>query len=275
MKSNLIAMPALLCGLLAASALVAIGDNVSNSGTTPHETPYVSAPLMNLAFPEWEPSRPKICAPRPVLRYLLRLKNANEHHAPHARGYEQAELMQAGPLEEIALGSADSPTTIINYASMTCSHCAEFQKTILPELTEKYINTGKVRFILREFPLDGLAVVASMLVRCAGADRYYPMMENLFETQAKWALPGVDNKEELLLIAKQAGFSQEEFDQCLGDRELFNKITEVRQRAHDKFGVDSVPTFFVNGTRLIGEHPLKDFEAMLSGSERIASSGNE
>jgi protein-disulfide isomerase len=176
-----------------------------------------------------------------------------------------AELMAPGPLQDVSLGSADAPNTIVEYASMTCSHCARFHTTVLPVLKEKYIDTGQARLILREFPLDGLAVAAFMLARCASDDRYYLMVDALFETQETWAVPGADGKEKLLLIAKQAGFSKEKFDQCLADKELFNKIVEVRSRAHEKFGVDSTPTFFVNGKRLTGEHQLTDFEAALGG----------
>jgi protein-disulfide isomerase len=150
---------------------------------------------------------------------------------------------------------------------MTCTHCARFHNTVFPELKSKYIDTGNVRFILREFPLDTLAAFAFMLARCAGPDRYYPMVGGLFATQETWAVPGADGKEKLLLIAKQAGFSQESFDKCIADKALFDKIVEVRQRAHDDFGVDSTPTFFINGKRLAGEHELKDFEAMLKGAK--------
>ncbi len=133
------------------------------------------------------------------------------------------------------------------------------------ELQKKYFDTGQARLILREFPLDGLAVAAFMLARCAGPDRYYPMVGALFETQQTWAVPGADGKEKLLLIAKQAGFSKEKFDQCLADKELFNKIVETRTRGNEKFGVDSTPSFFVNGKRLTGEHTLQDFETALGG----------
>jgi protein-disulfide isomerase len=176
-----------------------------------------------------------------------------------------AELLKPGPLVELSLGKADAPNTIVEYASMTCSHCAQFQTAVFPELKTKYLDTGQVRYIWREFPLDGLAIAAFMLARCAGPDRYYPMVEGLFETQTNWAVPGEDGKERLLLIARQAGFSQEKFDQCLADKDLFNKIVAVRQVAHDKFGVDSTPTFFVNGKRLTGEHQLKDFDDALAG----------
>ena len=176
-----------------------------------------------------------------------------------------AVLMAPGPLEDVSLGKADAPNTIVEYASMTCPHCAQFHTAVLPELKEKHIDTGQVRLILREFPLDGLAMAAIMLARCAGPDRYYPMVDALFETRKTWAMPGADGKEKLLVIAKQAGFSKEKFDQCLADKELFEKIVETRKIAHEKFGIDSTPSFFVNGKRLTGEHQFKDFEAALGG----------
>jgi protein-disulfide isomerase len=176
-----------------------------------------------------------------------------------------AALMAPGPLPDISLGTDDAPNTIVEYASMTCPHCAQFHKIVLPELEKKYIDTGNTRLILREFPLDGLAVAAFMLARCAGPDRYYPMVGALFETQETWAVPGADGKEKLLLIARQAGFSKEKFDECLADKELFKKIVETRKRANEQFGVDSTPSFFVNGKRLTGEHTLQDFETALGG----------
>lgn len=178
-----------------------------------------------------------------------------------------AALLEPGPLEDISLGKADAPNTIIEYASMTCGHCASFHTKVLPELKEKYIDTGKVRYILREFPLDGLATAAFMIARCSGGDRYYPMVDGLFETQKSWAVQGAEGKEKLLLVAKQAGFSQDKFDQCLADKELFDKIVEVRQRGHDEFNVDSTPTFFINGKRLKGGQDIKQFETVLAGGE--------
>jgi len=171
-----------------------------------------------------------------------------------------AALMAPGPLPDIVVGSADAPTTIVEYASMTCPHCAQFQTEVLPELKTKYIDTGKVKYMLREFPLDNLAAAAFMLARCAGDDRYYAMVDAMFATQETWAVPGADGKEQLLKIARQAGMSKEQFDQCLADEALFKKILDTRTKAHDKFQVDSTPTFFINGKRLKGDHQLSDFQ---------------
>jgi len=169
-------------------------------------------------------------------------------------------LMAPGPLPDIVIGSADAPTTIVEYASMTCPHCAQFQTEVFPELKTKYIDAGKVKYMLREFPLDNLAAAAFMLARCAGDDRYYPMVDAMFSTQESWAVPGADGKERLLQIARQAGMSKEQFDKCLDDQDLFKKIVETRSIAHDKFQVDSTPTFFINGKRLKGDHQLTDFQ---------------
>jgi len=176
-----------------------------------------------------------------------------------------AALMESGPLKDIMIGDDDAPITIVEYASMTCGHCARFHNDVFPELKEKYIDTGKVQFVLREFPLDGLAVAAFMLARCAGGDRYYPMVGGMFETQKTWAVPGEDGKQKLSRIAKQAGFSQESYDKCMADQELFNKIVEVRKRGHEEYGVDSTPSFFVNGKRMKGLD-IKDFDAAIEGS---------
>jgi protein-disulfide isomerase len=184
-----------------------------------------------------------------------------------------AELMAPGPLEDIVLGKPDAPITIVEYASMTCPHCGQFHTAVLPQLKAKYMDDGQVKLILREFPLDGLAVAAFMLARCAGPDRYYPLVGALFETQGTWAVPGTEGKDKLLLIARQAGFSKEKFDQCLADKDLFNKIVAVRQQGNEKFQVDSTPSFFVNGKRMNGDHQLKDFDAALeeAGAKPVAN----
>ena len=177
---------------------------------------------------------------------------------------DPAQLMEAGPLPEFVLGKADAPNIIVEYASMTCPHCALFQKDVLPQLKAKYIDTGQAKYILREFPLDNLAAGAFMLARCAGDDRYYPMVDALFGTQETWAVPGSEGKDRLLQIARQAGISKERFDSCLADKVLFNKILQTRERGHDVFGVDSTPTFFVNAKRMKADHQLKDFDAMFA-----------
>ena len=171
-------------------------------------------------------------------------------------------LLAPGPLPDMTMGSENAPNLIVEYASMTCPHCAQFQTDVFPHVKEKYIDTGKVRYVFREFPLDGLALAASMLARCS-SDKYFPMIDALFETQKTWAVPGAEGKVKLAQVAKQAGISQAEFDKCLADKELFNKIVAVRTRGNEEFQVDSTPSFFVNGKRLKGEHTIEVFDVAL------------
>ena len=171
------------------------------------------------------------------------------------------ELMAKGALDDIAMGSETAPVTIIEYASMTCPHCAAFEVQVFPKLKEKYIDTGKVRFILREFPLDTLAAAAFMLARCAGPDKYYPMVETLFAQQAKWAVR--NPIEPLMAIAKQAGFTQQSFEACINDKEALTKIQQIRDRASDKFKVKATPTFFINGERHEGGLSIEELDKIL------------
>lgn len=172
--------------------------------------------------------------------------------AQKARGPAEVpveELMKAGDLPDLALGPADAKVVVVEYASMTCGHCANFHNKVFPEFKKKYIDSGKVRFVMREFPLDNLAAAASMLARGAGGDKTYPLIESFFQTQAEWAYAKGSPLPKLFEIAKQAGFTQESFDKCLTDQKLLDQLTAVRTRASDVFGVNSTPTFFVNGKR--------------------------
>lgn len=172
-----------------------------------------------------------------------------------------AELMQPSKIGDVAMGSETAPVTIVEYASMTCHFCAEFSVKTFPALKERYIDTGKVRFILREFPFDPLAAGAAMLARCIDKDKYYPMIETLFEQQPKWKVQ--NPLQPLFDIAKQAGFTKESFDACLSNQELLNGIEEVRKRGAEQFKVNSTPTFFINGERLQGAQPFAEFEKII------------
>jgi len=169
-----------------------------------------------------------------------------------------ADLMQPNPLGEMAIGSESAPITVIEYASMTCPHCAHFSETTFPELKKRYIDTGKVRFLFREFPLDRLAFAGFLLARCVPSDKYFPMIETLFAQQRDWVVQSP--LQPMRAIAKQAGVSQEAFDACLDDHKLIEGIEKVRSQAADKFGVNSTPTFFVNGKRLAGALSIEEME---------------
>ena len=163
------------------------------------------------------------------------------------------ELMKPVPngLADVVQGKPDAPVTIVEYASMTCTHCATFHEKTYPALVKDYIDTGKAKFILREFPLDALAAAAFMVARCMD-DKRTAMVDLLFTQQKNWAFvqKPIDALEG---IVKQAGMSGEAFKKCLDDRALYQKVLDVRQRASEKFQIASTPTFFINGARATGE----------------------
>ena len=173
------------------------------------------------------------------------------------------ELAVPSPLGDVELGNKDAKVTIIEYASMTCSHCATFHEKTFPVLKSKWIDTGKVRFILREFPLDPLATAGFMLARCAGNDKYYPVVDLLFSQQKNWAF---SNKpvEALLSLVKQAGFSQESFEACLKNQQIYDAVNAVRDRAAQKLGVNSTPTFFINGQVQRGALSVEELDKILT-----------
>ena len=179
-----------------------------------------------------------------------------------AETFSVLELEAKGPLDDIPMGSATAPVTIIEYASMTCPHCAAFAVNTFPKLKEKYIDTGKVRYIMREYPLDGLAAAAFMLARCSGPDKYYPLIETLFAQQQKWAVK--DPIPPLLAIAKQAGFTQQSFEACVNDKELLEKVQQMRNRGKEKFKVEATPTFYINGERVSGAMAIEDLDKVLA-----------
>jgi protein-disulfide isomerase len=171
------------------------------------------------------------------------------------------ELTKPGPLPELTLGKSDAPIAVVEYASLTCSHCADFHKNVFPQLKEKYIDTGKVYFIMREYPRDNLDVAAYMLARCAGGERTLPLISALFAKQEEWAF--VRGDAELRKFAKQAGFTQESYERCLTNQKLMEDVIAIGRRALDSYGVNATPTFFVNGKKLNGVG-FEDFEKVFA-----------
>ena len=142
---------------------------------------------------------------------------------------------------------------------MTCPHCAHFQDTTFPDIKKQYIDTGKVRYIFREFPLDSLPLPPSCWRAASTADlwrsqtdsnKYFALVDTLFRQQPTWAVE--KPLPPLLTIAKQAGFTEKTFDACLANQKLLDGIEKVRQRAVDKFKVNSTPSFFINGEPVTG-----------------------
>jgi len=179
-----------------------------------------------------------------------------------AQTFSVLELEAKGPLDDIPMGSATAPVTIIEYASMTCPHCAAFAVNTFPKLKEKYIDTGKVKYIMREYPLDGLAAAGFMLARCAGPEKYYPLIETLFAQQQKWAVK--EPIPPLLAIAKQAGFTQQSFEACINDKDLLAKVQQMRDRGTQKFKVEATPTFYINGEKHSGALSIEDLDKAIA-----------
>lgn len=172
-------------------------------------------------------------------------------------------LLKIGKDDRI-LGNPDAPITIVEYASMTCPHCAHFTDDVLPELKKKWIDTGKVRLVLRDFPLDGEAVHASMLARCAPPDRFYAFVDTFFADQDKW-VTAPDHQAALARLAALGGMSKAEVEKCLADNALENQILNSRLVASKQLDINATPTFFVNGSKYTGEPTLEAFDKLLSG----------
>lgn len=178
-----------------------------------------------------------------------------------SHGAQAQDLGVASPLGDVWLGKPDAKVSIIEYASLTCGHCATFHRDTWPVLKAKYIDTGKVRFLLREFPLDPLATAGFMLARCNGNDKYYPMTDLLFAQQRNWAFTEKP-VDALSSMVKQAGFTQESFEACLKRQDIYEAVNQVKEGGA-KAGVDSTPTFFINGQKRSGALSIAEFEKII------------
>ena len=163
-------------------------------------------------------------------------------------------------LPDIVIGSPTAPVTITEYASMSCSHCAAFGENVFPMLRSRYIDTGKIRFVFREFPLDVAAAAASMLARCiAGNDseKYFAAIETLFKLQDRLI---AQTKETLNFIGKLNGMSEQDVATCERNQAMLDKLAADQKYAHQTLKVVSTPTFFVNGERLQGSMSFEELE---------------
>src|SRR6266480_7139278 len=161
--------------------------------------------------------------------------------------------------DDRVLGNPDAPITIVEYASLGCPHCAHFTNDVLPEIKKAWIDTGKAKLVLRDFPLDEPSLRAAMIARCAPPERFYAFADTFFASQEKW-LGARDYREALARLAKLGGMSREEFDNCLKNTALENKIVEGRLIASKELDVNSTPTFFINGTKFTGAPTVEEFD---------------
>jgi protein-disulfide isomerase len=164
-------------------------------------------------------------------------------------------------LPDMALGPANAPVTITEFASMTCPHCAAFNATVFPKIKSEYIDSGNIRYIFREFPLDIKAAAGSMLARYIAKDdaaKYFAVIDMLFRQQNEWVLK--NTTETLTRIGKQAGLTQQQVEDCLKDQALLDKIAADQKYAAEVLKVDSTPTFFINGEKIKGETSFEEFD---------------
>jgi len=154
-------------------------------------------------------------------------------------------------LAERFAGRAGAPVTVLEYFSLTCGHCAAFHRDTWPRVKRDLVDTGRMRMVFRDFPLDGVALAAAAVARSLPAERYEAFISTLFASQDRWAFGrGVNSAEELAKIAALAGMSRAQFDAAVADQALARGILEQRVRAQQEFNVASTPTF-VFGTRVV------------------------
>jgi protein-disulfide isomerase len=175
-----------------------------------------------------------------------------------------ADLATPHPLGDVVLGAANAPVTIIEYASLSCGHCAAFHKDWYPTIKAEFIDTGKVRFVFREYPLDLKAAAGSMIARCLGkgdANKYHDAVGTLFKAQDEWVPQ--DTAAQLRRIANQSGMDDLEFNSCIGNQGTVDALWAGMQFARERLQVDSTPTFFVNDTRMKGLWSLDEFRKVI------------
>ena len=186
--------------------------------------------------------------------------------SPAAPATPAAVAAKAAPVEigadEFIMGDANAPVTIIEYASLTCPHCANFHLNILPKLKKSYIDTGKARLVYRDFPLDRLALSGSMMARCAGRERYFGFIDTMYRKQASWKA-AKDQLKALARIGLLGGMSQKDFDACMNNKALEDRVMAMRLDAQNEFAIDSTPSFIIDGKKYPGVVDFARFEKIL------------
>ncbi len=180
---------------------------------------------------------------------------------PPAAADERAQILAVRPDDRV-MGSADAPVTIVEYASSGCGACAAFHQHTLPRLKSTYIDTGKVRYVLREYSLDNVAAAASMVARCLPPEQFFPFMDILFASQPDWH-KAEGQPDAIAAVAARAGLSRERVESCLKDEAELKRLNAVRDEASSKLQVQSTPTLFVNGEMHAGALPFEQLDEIV------------
>lgn len=180
--------------------------------------------------------------------------------AQEAKTVDLTDLLTPPELGDMIEGLDTAKVTVVEYASASCPHCAAFHNDVFVKLKTDYIDTGKVRFVFREFPHNDQGMAAFMVARCSPKEKYFPLMDIFFKTQEKW-VPDAFNQ--LKDIAKQSGMSEADFEACLKNEKVAKGIWNVRDKADKKYGVTGIPTIFVNGKAFDGERTFAAMKAVI------------
>lgn len=165
-------------------------------------------------------------------------------------------------LAERAMGDPSAKATIVEYSSLTCPHCADFHREVLPRIREEYIEKGLVRYVPRDFPLDGRALAAAMIARCVPPDRYFGFLDMLFRDQQTWAR-SAKPLDDLKVRAQLAGLSPAEVEACLADQNLLKAIQASAAEARQRENIESTPTFFIDGKKISGAASYDQFKSAI------------
>ena len=166
--------------------------------------------------------------------------------------------------DDFVIGETNAPITIIEYASLSCSHCADFHLNTLPKIIEEFVNTGIAKIVFRDFPFNYPALLGSMVLRCIPKDIRYEYQNALYQLQSKWVVKeNTKTTQELYKIMQSGGMKKEEFNKCIENSDLEKEILEGLMSAQSEFDIKSTPSFIINGRLIEGNKPLKDFRQII------------
>ena len=166
--------------------------------------------------------------------------------------------------DDFIIGDKSAPITVIEYSSLSCNHCANFHLNTLPQLIKEYVDTGKIKIVFRDFPLNYPALMGSLLLQCIDQDIRYDYLSALFILQSKWVKPESEiAKKELFKIVQTGGMTKDQFNECLNNKDLEQKILQGLIDAQNEFNVGTTPSFLINGTLLEGNKSIKSFKKII------------